>query len=257
MCNPRRVRVQATRQLTQTWEQEVRRRVTATGMAVGEARTREPLGSNLGAPVIAALTAVLSRAAGWEWRDEAFRHSLAGGELSYHPDVRVLEIVAHATEQVSATGTATALARGEVDEAITAEGAGTYYDDRWGGTTEQTARDDAQRAAEAALDAVARQRIEQERAAADRAEGADVERLAAGRARQEVAQLTQRRGAELRAAAAARLTQVGVQGRNIFHLALAEAYRDAILAYARSRQAQGLTMSERDGVLDIEFEMEA
>ena len=43
----------------------------------------------------------------------------------------------------------------------------------------------------------------------------------------------------------------------MFHQALAEAYRDAILAYARSRRATGISWSEEDdGALNIEFELE-
>ncbi|MBA2324629.1 MAG: molecular chaperone DnaJ, partial [Pseudonocardiales bacterium] len=38
MCNPRRVRVRATRQLAQAWQHEVRRSATRIGTAVGEAR---------------------------------------------------------------------------------------------------------------------------------------------------------------------------------------------------------------------------
>ena len=64
------------------------------------------------------------------------------------------------------------------------------------------------------------------------------------------------RGEELRARAEASLTAVGVEGRNLFHHVLAEAYRDAILAYARARRADNIQFSDNGGVLEIEFELQ-
>jgi hypothetical protein len=69
-------------------------------------------------------------------------------------------------------------------------------------------------------------------------------------------QLAGERSMGLDRAAAAVLASIGVQGRAFLNQALAQAYRDAILAFARSRRAEGIRMSESGGVLDIEFEME-
>jgi hypothetical protein len=75
-------------------------------------------------------------------------------------------------------------------------------------------------------------------------------------ARAALAAATADRTAELERQAIEQLTVVGVQGRAVFQQALPLAYRDAILAYARSRHAEGVRVSGSDGVLDIEFEME-
>lgn len=257
MCNPRRVRVRATRELAATWEREVRRRVTRSGRAVGTARVVEPLGQSVGGPALAALGAVLGRSEQWEWRDDAFHHALDGGSLVYHPDTRSLEIIAYATEEVSATGEAAATVRGRTEGTVEAQGEGVYYDDGYRGTTESSATADARRNAERELDSAAARRIADEQLAAERREGRAVASAAAARAEEELARVAARRGEQLHGAAAARLDRVGVQARNLFHRVLAEAYRDAVLAYARSRQATGLVVREQDGVLDIEFEIEA
>lgn len=256
MCNPRRIRVRATRQLAEAWEQVIRRQATRRGAASGQARVREPLADSIGGPTLTALTAVLARRAGWqEDSNGAFRHELDGGWIVFDPATRDLEIIATVTAEVSVTEEASTVIATGVDDTIEAEGVGTYYDDGWGGITEQ----DAQRAAEAdlerSLDEALEARREQARAAADAQAGEVVERRADERAEAAFAAAAQARSAELRREAASRLMAVGVQARALFHEALAEAYRDAILAYARSRAASNLQLSEHDGVLEIEFEL--
>jgi hypothetical protein len=257
MCNPRQVRVRAARQLEQAWEEEVRRQVTRSAAVVGEARVREPLQMTIGAPTLAALTSVLDRTPGWEWDGEGYVHQLDGGYLRYDPVARELTIVARLTDQVEVVGSAGRTVSGTVSEVVEAEGQGTYYDDGYAGRTERTARADAQEAARAALDSAAAERVAQARAAAAAREGAGVEAAAAARADRALAEAGRSREAELAAAARARLDAVGVQGRNLFHAVLAGAYRDAVLAYARSRGASGVRCTETDGVIDIEFEMQA
>lgn len=257
MCNPRRIRVRATRELAEAWEQEVRRQVTRRGEAVAEARVREPLESSVGRPTVAALVAVLSRTDGWEEdSDGVFRHQLAGGEIAFYPDTRELEIIARESAEVSSVGEAVRVVRAEAAGTVEAEGVGTYYDDGWGGIT----RDDAQRMAEQdlerALAEAARTRRTQASQAADAQAGDAVQEDAVRRADTAFTAATAARTEELRRRAAESLTAVGIEGRNLFHHALAEAYRDAILAYARARHADNIRCSDRGGVVEIEFELQ-
>jgi hypothetical protein len=239
MCNPRQVRVRATHRLAEAWQDEIRRQVTVSGEARGRASLREPLDASLGAPVLAALEQVMADSPDWEEVDGGFRRRLDGGYVQYHADTRELEIVAEVAEAIQAAGVAGRTIDGILDEEVEIEGVGRYYDDGWGGRTEARAR----REAEADLDE-ARLR-------------AGVERRAAARdaaTREHAAELDA--GARADAMAAAVLASIGVQGRAFLNQALAQAYRDAILAFARSRRAEGIRMSESGGVLDIEFEME-
>ncbi len=256
MCNPRRVRVRATRELAVAWEQEVRRQVTRRGRATGQARVREGLSATVGAPTLTALTMVLARVEGWERDGETFRHALDGGYVAYYPATRELEIVAEVSDEVEGSGVASTVVRGQIDQRLEAEGEGHYYDDYWGGVTEAGARAAAGRAADVVLDAQAEALRRRAREQADETEGAAVEAEAAARAELALAETAAARSEVLRRRAEARLAAVGVQGRNLFHQALAGAYREAILAYARARRAESVVCREDGGVLDIEFEIQ-
>jgi predicted ribonuclease toxin of YeeF-YezG toxin-antitoxin module len=257
MCNPRRVRVRATRELAEAWAQEVRRQATRTGRAAGEARVREALADSVGGPTLAALTDVLARTGGWtELADGTFTHELDGGVLIFDPATRELEIAATVSAEVSVTEEASTTVDAQISGTVEAEGEGVYYDDGWGGHTAETAQRDAERNLSAAMERALRERRDQASREADAAAGDAVEREAEARAEAAFATAAAAREDELRRAAADRLMAVGVQGRALFNAALAEAYRDAIIAYARSRRASNLHHSEQDGVLDIEFELE-
>jgi hypothetical protein len=61
------------------------------------------------------------------------------------------------------------------------------------------------------------------------------------------------RRAALAEQAQTHLETVGLHCRQAFNQALALAYRDAILAYARRHGAEGISCRDDDGVLEIEF----
>jgi hypothetical protein len=257
MCNPRRIRVRATRQLAVAWEREVRRRVVRTGLATGEARVREPLRGAVGAPTLAALPGVLARTEGWEEVDDAFRHEIEGGYVSYRPAEGVLEIVATASVEVRVEGEAAETVRGRVDGTVEGEGEGLWCDDNWGGRDRPYAAREAREALESALRAASEARVREAGEAAGAAIGAGLQAKAAARADEALAAESRLREAALRERAELRITAVGVRARNLFHQALASAYRDVVLAYARSRGAEHIRCSESaDGVLEIDFELQ-
>ncbi len=258
MCNPRRVRVRATRVLAEAWQQEVRRQVTRTGRTTGEARVVEPLGQSIGGITLTALNGVLGRAEGWErGEDGVFRHALDGGQISFDPATRVLEIVARVSAEITGVGEAVTVVRAQASGTIEEEGVGTYYDDGWEGRTEQTARRDAEEDLRRSLERAEDALRDRARRAAEAEVGEDLGRQAAERADAELARVAAARERELRQLAADRLMAVGAEGRTRFHQALGEAYQEAILAYARSRNASNVRHSTTDGVVEIEFEMQA
>ncbi|SDT45807.1 hypothetical protein [Actinoplanes derwentensis] len=256
MCNPRRIRVQASRRLAESWNHEVRRQVTLHGEAVGRAESRQELGSLLGRPVLAALERILSAHDGWREIPEGFRYDVDGGYVVYHLDSRSLQTVAEARTEVSAGREAAARVSGVVEEEVQVEGEGRYYDDGWGGLTEETARRDAGLDADRLLDRAAAARIDAARAAAEANTQAEIEARAHAEAQAALAEATAAAEADLERTAGGQLAAVGARVQEAFNVVLASAYRDAILAYARSRRAQGLRVSEGDGVVRIEFEME-
>jgi hypothetical protein len=237
MGNPRRIRVRVMRDLAEAWEQEVRRLVTLSASVIPEARVREPLGSSVGGPTLAALASVLDRTEGWELdANGVYRHAFDGGYIAFDPGSHELEIVAHLSAEASGVGEAAV--RTEVSDSVEAEAAGTYYEDGWGGRSRsveaKARRDQARRKAEESAGEAVRQEVQRE---------ADAMLASAAAAREE----------ELRRRAAEALVSVGFEGRAIFQQALAGAYRDAILAYARARDADGIQCTDSSGVLDIEF----
>jgi hypothetical protein len=256
MCNPRRVEVTATRQLTQAWEHEVRRLATVTGTAVAEVRIREEMDAGIGQPTLDALADVLAGQEDWQEQDGAFRRDFEDGYLLYHVEEQELEIVVRLTAEVSAEAEAAVTARGQLDEAISATGTGRYYDDGWGGVTEADARRVAEQAAEQALGTQSRQRAAQERDAAEQAHDEEVRALAQQQAEAELAARVAEQASALRAEALGRLSAAGIEARTLFHQVLALAYRDAILAYAREHHASGIVCTDTGGVVDIQFEME-
>jgi hypothetical protein len=256
MCNPRRIRIRATAQLAEAWDQEVRRQVTLHGAAVGRAAMTESLSASLGIPVLSALDRVLDRLDGWQAHDDGYRYDVDGGYVYYHADTGDLEIVAEQRADVRAEGEASTMVRGAVEETLEAVGVGTYFDDGWGGHTEDTARRDAQVNADTELNRARAARLARARADAEGGASDAVQAQAQRNAQASLAGVTAATEAELEQLASQQLASVGALARAVFQQALALAYRDAILAYARSRQAEGVRLSSSDGVLDIEFEME-
>ena len=254
MGNPRRIQVRALRELAEAWEQAIRRYVTSDGDAVAAVRILEPLKSSIGSPTLIALTAALSRAEGWEQdADGVFRYELTGGYIAFDPASCELEIVAQLAADVQAEGEAGTTVSGPVEDDVEAEAVGRYYDDGWGGRTESTGRQDAatnadRELAQARAEWLARARAKEEAEAAGTAQARAEEAAQAA-----LSDAMAARRAELERQAVHQLTAVGEQGRATFQQVVALAYRDAMLAYARSRHAQGVRVSDSGGVLDIEF----
>ena len=256
MCNPRRIRVTATRQLDAAWEREVSRMVEVSGEAIGEARLRQPLSATVGASALRALEIYLANPeSGWTEVEAGYRHDVEGGYVVYHIDDQALEIVAVRTEAISMTGQVTRQVSGRVTEEMTTEGEGGYYDDGYMGQTREVGEQEARAAAERSLDSQARDRINEVATAAETQAAAEAEAQAEAQAVSKLERLAQEREADLAQQAEQELRTVGVRCRQLFNEALAIAYRDAILAYARRQGADNILCNENGEFLDIEFTM--
>lgn len=254
MCNPRRVEVTATRQVAQAWEREVRRTASRSASVTGEARIRQALDASVGAPALHALERVLEHGfPGWSAHGDGYRHDVEGGYVVYSPEDRVLEIVATASGVVEGRGEAVERVEGRFEGEVQATGEGGYYDDGYGGRTEEWGREQARLAAEAQLGAATQARLREVTEAAEAERAGTVQ----GEAERAAAADLARRGDELRAAleiaAAARVSGVGVRARQAFHRLLARAYRDVLLALARRRGAEVVTCDDSGDVLEIEL----
>jgi predicted nucleic acid-binding Zn-ribbon protein len=254
MCNPRRVTITATRDLAEAWRREVRRTAGLRRRVAGEARVRQPLRASLGEPALRALEAAFaSDEAGWTAVDGGYRRDVEGGYALYSTDDQALEIVAVLEDEVAAEATIAEVLSGEVRGQEVAQAEATYYDDGWGGRTEEHARQDAERAAKLRLDEAARVRVEQAAREAEAQRDEALRARAETAARAELDRSAADRQAALARQAAAHVEAVGLRARQQFHIVLSAAYRNAILAYARRHGAEGISVREAGDTLEIEF----
>lgn len=264
MCNPRRVRVRASSRLTRMWQEELRRTGSASADVAGEATLRQEFGTLLGAAARRAFEAALGADTRWTWQDGAYRMELDGGTVVYHLDTGEIEMTARLVDVVSAEAEVTRMVEGTVDVHATAERTERYYDDSWGGLSrsvaERTAQLEAQeRADRKAAEQAARQEEKARLAgqAALAAQRAEIDDAAREEAERRVVAVAEQRREELSQDAAERLAEARTDFLRPVHEVLALAYRDAIVEYARANGAQGLQVDESDGMLNIQFEMEA
>jgi hypothetical protein len=257
MCNPRRVTTTLTRDLAEAWRREVSRTVELRTRVAGEARIRQPLEDSIGGPALRALqVALASEGSGWTPVAEGYRHDVEGGYVVYLIDQKALEIVAVLEDEVEARGEAADVLTGEVREQISAQGTATSYDDGWGGWTPARAEQETHRIAEQQLDETARRRVAQAQREAEEQQDPALRARAEAAARAELERAAKERQALLARQAREHLEAVGLRCRQAFHASLAQAYREAILAYARSHGAQNISCTEAGDTLEIEFHVQ-
>ncbi len=259
MCNPRRVKVTATREVQESWQQEVERRVELSEEVVGEARVRQSLGGTLGESVLVALRRALSRGAeGWEAVGEGYRHEVEGGHVVYRSETQNLEIVAVDQSMVQTEATVRRVVEGETRGSQSTEAETTWYDDNWGGRTEEVAQKEADALARRRLDNQARQKVEADQAAAEREVEGEVEDDARTTAEEQLAQAAKAERERLAQRARANLENVGVRCNLAFNRLLAGAMRDALAAYARRSGGTVVRCSgEDEDVLEMEIRLDA
>jgi len=258
MCNPRRVTVTATREIAEAWQREIVRTVTLSSEVIGEARVQQPLSNTLGTPVLMALESLLvsGQTDNWQETETGYRHDVEGGYVLYEMDEQTLEIVATLGDTVQVEGTATRQLSGELRETLSTEQEGHYYDDGYGGQNQARAETEAGKAAQHSLDQMAEGRLEAVQREAEEAESSPLQNQAQIEAQSQLTQTAQERQAQLSAQATEQLDTVGIRCRQAFNTLLAQAYREAILAYARYQGAENISCQDKTDHLEIEFFLE-
>lgn len=263
MCNPRRVRCRAARKIAEAWRAEIEQAATARGDVTAEARLVQPIADLLPPPALRAFEQAMQASAEWEWTDGEYRQAVPGGHTAYRPDLGELEIVVQLSTEIEATATATVVKEGEVTDEVEAEATGSYYSDGYAGQTKEKAQRRAQAAADAKAEKEAAQRQEWLKAQAEETaryqlkeqtkEAAEQARRSAERQLTEQAVVAQQ---DLDAQASKRLDEVQDEAlRGVFAL-VAAGYSAALQQYALAN-GENLQVSEDDGVIEIQFEMEA
>lgn len=262
MCNPRRVRVKATRKIAEAWRAEIEQAATAHGDVNSEARLIQSIDDLLPQRARTAFEQAMAASPEWVWSDGEYQKAVPGGTISYRPDTGELDIAVQLSVAIEAVGTATLVATGEVVDEVSAEATGTYYDDGYRGRTEAAARNRAKTAAESKADELAQQRAGTLKLQAEQAALQELNRRtgeAATEARQSAERQLTLQASELQVGldeqAGQRLEVVQTETlKGVFAL-VAAGYSSALQEYA-AEHGENLHVSEDDGVISIEFEME-
>jgi hypothetical protein len=261
MCNPRRVRVQATRKIAEAWRAEIQQAATARGDVNSEARLVQNIADLLPPRAKVAFEQAMRVSPHWVWQDGQYRRTVPGGYTGYRPDTGELEIVITLSVAIEAIGTASLVATGEIIDEVTAEATGTYYTDV-AGSSRELATQQAKAAADAQADELA-----QRRAAALKHEATEKARhdlnTRAGEAAQEAKRTAERQltlqaeqlRPELDARANRELEAVQAETLKAVFQLVATGYSAALQAYA-TEYGENLTITERDGVISVQFELE-
>ncbi len=262
MCNPRRIRVQATRRIAEAWKAEIEQAATVTGDVTSEARLTQSIADLLPPAALAAFDQAVADNSEWVWQDGKYRRSVPGGETTYQPGTGEIEIVVQLSAAIEAVGTARLEASGEIVDEIVAEASDGYYRDGFRGRTKEAARARAKAAAEAELDGLAAERkealVQQAKEAAKHALNQHVDE-----AKEEARHDAQRRltlrademRQELDQAAAQSLEAVQHECLEAIMQLVAMGYSNALQAYA-AQHGENLQVIEEDGVIQIQFEVE-
>lgn len=263
MCNPRRIKVKATRTLAEAWTAEINRAATARDTVTAEARLVQAIGDLLPPAAKTAFEAALRVDARWAQVDGEYRRAVPGGHITYRPETGELEIRIRLSTAVEEVATHTLIASGEITDEVTAEADSYFYTDGFGGRTREVAFDEATQAAEAAADELAEKRAASlKQAAQDAAKHAlsdradEAEELARLKAEEKLTLRVGEVRPDLDRKAEERLTAVRDEVlTGIFEL-VARGYSAALQAYA-AEHGENLSVTEEDGVIQIEFEVEA
>jgi hypothetical protein len=257
MCNPRKIRVRASRRLAEAWQTEIARTAQVTETLTGEAHVIQPFGASLAEPVRVRFAELLAADPAWQETGEGYRYQLPNGYLLYRPETGELEITANVSGEITGEATAVRAATGVAEGAADAEVEERYY-----GSQRKMAEIRGKQAAEQAAEERARteltaskaQRVAEAQRALEEA-GDEVEQEARDQAQQAITDRRDERQRELDAAADRRAAQMNDEYLRVVNQLLAHAYRDVLLERARHSDAGNLFYEENDGVIDIQFEI--
>ncbi len=262
MCNPRRVMIHLRRHVEQAWRRTIEETASASDAVTetGRMTAQVDLSAEMGDAALMMLERVLSgEVEGFDaWvRDDRgrFIRELDEVVLIFDADASRLTVEARLTEGISAEARASAEACGFTVGEVMAEGLGRYYEDGWGGRTEEGARADALADAERRLDAAIQELGDRQNAEAlargQEAARRDAESAAAAgleARRQEVRGL-------LRERVQITLARAEERAFHVMNRAVGEAYRQTLTRMAL-RSGGRIIRNERTGsVIDVEIEM--
>jgi hypothetical protein len=260
MCNPRYVEVKIAQNIERAWQSQIDEVVQLEEDAVREARVERNLATSLGQPVLQALAEVLGQPnLGWIPAPGGFRFEVDGdgGYAFYSVEDCRLEIVASRRAMLTARAAASKPLEGTTSVTVEVSAKGRFYHDNWGGYTEEEARAAASENAQKDFDRIAQSEAHQAQHRQQReAEESRVRDVLRRQASEEAGADLARQQAELEQQARAAMSPVYMRGIGAFNQALAVAYRNAIVAFAKNNNATNLSARDTGNQIEVEFMME-
>ncbi len=262
MCNPRRVMVNLSQSIEQSWRALIEQTARAEGQVQELARISADisLGAELGDVALEMLERVLRGEfegfEPWERDNEGnYRYDLGDVVLIYQPGGHQLQIEARLTELISADARGTAEATGLTVGDVAVEAIGHYYSDGWGGRTEAFARKEAEtRAEQKLIDAIENLHRQKH---ADEIEAAEIQ--ARTHAEQEAAIALDHARQAMRAAMRERLQVILANAENRIHHVMnrlvAETYRQSLIQLVHENGGRVLSDEHTGSVMNLELEL--
>lgn len=262
MCNPRRVMVHLTDAIEEAWRETVTRLAQVEGEVQEVARLTAdiPLDAEMGELALAMMERLMrgeyEEYEAWQQdEDGAFRRQLEQVTLVYTPGSHQLVIEARLAEQISAAAEAAAEAAGFTVGEVAVEAVGRYYEDGWGGRTEERARREAEAEAE--------RRLTEARAALHRqqhaAELAAAEAQAEAEAQARAAEVLEAARTETRAALREQLQVMMADAQDAVYLTMnrlvGEAYRLSLIEMALQNGGRVVSDERSGAVINLELEL--
>lgn len=262
MCNPRRVMINLTQTIEQSWRTLIEQTARVEGQVQELARISAdiPLDAEMGDLALQMLERVLQGDFegfdAWERDNEGnYRRDLGDVVLIYQPGSHQLLIEARLTELISAEARSSVEATGMTVGEVAVEAVGRYYDDGWGRHTEESARTQAEAEAQQKLSAAIEALHQQQHADEIQAVEAQVHT----QAEQEAAAALERTRLAMRAALRERLQVVLANAEDrIYHTMnrlVAEAYRQSLIQLVRENGGRVLTDERTGSVMNLELEI--
>ncbi len=262
MCNPRKVMIHLARCIEQAWQRAVVQTAEASSGVAELARITAdvPLAEEMGDVVLEMLERVLDgeyeEFEPWQ-RDSLgqYQRELEGVTLLYNPATRQLHIETRLEELVTVEARGAAEASGFTVGQAAVDAVGHYYNDGWGGRTEERALAEAQAEAESKLaQAVEALHREQNLEAIETAEAE-----ALTQAEERVQQALVNRQVEVRAALRERLqitlAQAQERVNHVINRAVGEAYHQTLLRLVRENGGRVLVDEDTGSVINMELEL--
>jgi hypothetical protein len=256
MCNPRRVLVRLAQEVREEWSRTVDAHVTEQTEIAAQAtlETQIDLAAELGDIALHELRALLQEGyGGWQAAADAFTLDLENGiTLRYTPETGRLEVLARLNETVEAAASASGSASGLAEGNVEVEGVGRYYDDGYGGATEETARRMADLDAQRRMAAAQRQFVEEQQRDALEAVHQQAEADARAVAQARLAEEAERRQAMLQDQLETLLHESEEQVQAAIGTLLGQTYRRAIVRMAQEGGGEVVRDEEQGAVIELE-----